>query len=139
MRLLAGTGLGQSTFISKRDLIDFVCFAMGLRSMMLKIKKCGTEIDLTRHPLRKSYRLYTGIQRRIIGLRGFLISMLKSHGAPWYTCMDEEEQKRKDVQFYQEADALIRATKDDIMRINWRLPYDVYAERVLEEISGLLR
>ena len=63
------------------------------------------------------------------------ISMLKSHGAPWYTCMDEEEQKRKDVQFYQEADALIRATKDDIMRINWRLPYDVYAERVLEEIS----
>ena len=49
--------------------------------------------------------------------------------------MDEEEQKRKDVQFYQEADALIRATKDDIMRINWRLPYDVYAERVLEEIS----
>ncbi len=63
------------------------------------------------------------------------ISMLKSHGAPWYTHMDEEEQKRKDVYFYRDADALIDAVKEDVMRINWRLPYDEYAEQVLADIS----
>ena len=42
--------------------------------------------------------------------------------------------------FIKEADALIRATKDDIMRINWRLPYDDAMQNVFWRRSrSLLR
>lgn len=64
------------------------------------------------------------------------ISMVKAHGAPWYTCMDETEQREKGVRFYPDAASLIEATKEDIMRINWELPYDDMAQEVLEKLSA---
>lgn len=63
------------------------------------------------------------------------ISMMKRYGAPWYTCMDEEEQEKKCVHFYDDPESLVEATKEDIMRINWRIPYDELADQVLAEMS----
>lgn len=64
------------------------------------------------------------------------ISMVYEHGAPWYTCMDEEEQKSKGVRFYENSAELVAASKDDVARINWEVPYDELAEEILEEMSA---